>query len=137
MIVRDGRIAAAGARGSVTIPRGMAVVDAKGKTLLPGLWEMHTHFSGVEFGPALLGAGITTARDCGGEFDYLVAQRDAVEAGRAEPAVAAGGVGGCRRPEGLRARDRRNAGRRPRGGAALSRRRIPADQAVYVSARRM
>ena len=79
VIVRDGRIAAAGARGKVAIPAGMAVVDAKGKTLLPGLWEMHIHFSGVEFGPALLAAGITTARDCGGEFDYLVAQRDAVE----------------------------------------------------------
>jgi imidazolonepropionase-like amidohydrolase len=79
VIVRAGRIAAAGARGIVAVPRGMAIVDAKGKTLLPGLWEMHTHFSGVEFGPALLAAGITTARDCGGEFDYLVAQRDAIE----------------------------------------------------------
>lgn len=79
VIVRDGRISAAGLRGKVAIPAGMAVVDAKGKVLLPGLWEMHIHFSGVEFGPALLAAGITTARDCGGEFDYLVAQRDAVE----------------------------------------------------------
>jgi imidazolonepropionase-like amidohydrolase len=79
VVVRDGRIVAAGPRARVTIPRGAAVIDAKGQTLLPGLWEMHTHFSGVEFGPALLGAGITTARDCGGEFDYLVAQRDAVE----------------------------------------------------------
>jgi imidazolonepropionase-like amidohydrolase len=79
VIVRNGRIAAAGPRGKVTIPRGMGVVDAKGQTLLPGLWEMHTHFSGVEFGPALLASGITTARDCGGEFDYLVAQRDDVE----------------------------------------------------------
>jgi len=79
VVVRDGRIIAAGPRARVTIPRGMAVVDAKGQTLLPGLWEMHTHFSGVEFGPALLAAGVTTARDCGGEFDYLVAQRDAVE----------------------------------------------------------
>jgi imidazolonepropionase-like amidohydrolase len=83
VIVRDGRIAAAGVRGKVAIPRGMAVVDAKGQTVLPGLWEMHTHFSGVEFGPALLAAGITTARDCGGEFDYLVAQRDAIEKGNA------------------------------------------------------
>jgi imidazolonepropionase-like amidohydrolase len=81
VIVRNGRIAAAGARSDVAIPRGLAVVDAKGKTLLPGLWEMHTHFSGVEFGPALLAAGITTARDCGGEFDYLVAQRDAAAKG--------------------------------------------------------
>lgn len=79
LIVRDGRIAAVGPHGKVTIPRDMTVVDAKGQTLLPGLLEMHTHFSGVEFGPALLAAGITTARDLGGEFDYLVAQRDAIE----------------------------------------------------------
>lgn len=81
VIVRNGRIGAAGPRSQVAIPPNMTVVDAKGQTLLPGLWEMHTHFSGVEFGPALLAAGITTARDCGGEFDYLVAQRDAVEKG--------------------------------------------------------
>jgi imidazolonepropionase-like amidohydrolase len=79
VIVRDGRITAAGARGDVKIPSGMAAVDAKGQTLLPGLWEMHTHYSGVEFGPATLAAGITTARDCGGEFDLLVAMRDAIE----------------------------------------------------------
>jgi imidazolonepropionase-like amidohydrolase len=83
VLVRDERIAAAGPRGSVVIPRGMPVVDGKGRTLLPGLWEMHIHYSGVEFGPALLAAGITTARDCGGEFDYLVAQRDAIEKGDA------------------------------------------------------
>jgi imidazolonepropionase-like amidohydrolase len=79
VIVRDARIAAAGPRSQVTIPRGMAVVEAAGQTLLPGLWEMHTHLSGVEFGPAYLAAGVTTARDCGGEFEFLVAERDAVE----------------------------------------------------------
>jgi imidazolonepropionase-like amidohydrolase len=79
VIVRGGRIAAAGARATVALPRGVPVIDGKGRTLLPGLWEMHIHYSGVEFGPALLAAGITTARDCGGEFDYLVAQRDAIE----------------------------------------------------------
>jgi imidazolonepropionase-like amidohydrolase len=79
VIIRTGRIAAVGTRGAVVIPRGMQVVDGKGRTLLPGLWEMHIHYSGIEFGPALLAAGITTARDCGGEFDFLVAQRDAIE----------------------------------------------------------
>jgi imidazolonepropionase-like amidohydrolase len=79
VIVRNGLIAAAGPRTAVPIPHGIKVIDAKGKTLLPGLWEMHIHASGVEFGPALLAAGITTARDCGGEFDYLVAQRSAME----------------------------------------------------------
>jgi imidazolonepropionase-like amidohydrolase len=79
VVIRDGRIAAIGERQKMKIPKGTPVVDAKGQALLPGLWEMHIHASGVEFGPALLAAGITTARDCGGEFDYLVAARDAVE----------------------------------------------------------
>jgi imidazolonepropionase-like amidohydrolase len=92
VIVREGRIAAAGAGADVNVPRGMPVLDGKGKTLLPGLWEMHTHFSGVEFGPALLAAGITTARDCGGEFDYLVAQRDAAARGGLSPRLVLAGL---------------------------------------------
>ena len=79
VLVRDGRIAAAGARSKVPIPKGMPVVNASGQTLLPGLWEMHSHFSGVEFGSAFLAAGQTTTRDCGGEFEFLVAARDAIE----------------------------------------------------------
>jgi imidazolonepropionase-like amidohydrolase len=79
VIVRDGRIAAAGPRASVAIPADMPIVDAKGQTLLPGLWEMHIHGSGVEFGPALLASGITTARDCGGEFGFLLANRYAID----------------------------------------------------------
>jgi imidazolonepropionase-like amidohydrolase len=79
VIVRDGRISAAGPRSKVPVPGNVTVIDAKGQMLLPGLWEMHTHYSGTEFGPALLAAGITTARDCGGEFEFLVAARDAVE----------------------------------------------------------
>src|SRR5262249_4994748 len=78
-VVNDGRIIAAGPRASTPIPRGVPVVDGRGQTLLPGLWEMHTHASGVEFGPAHLAAGITTARDLGGEMDFLVAARDAVD----------------------------------------------------------
>jgi imidazolonepropionase-like amidohydrolase len=79
VIVREGRIDAAGKRGEVEIPRGLKIIDGTGQTLLPGLWEMHTHYSGVEFGPAMLAAGITTARDCGGDFDFLTAVREAID----------------------------------------------------------
>jgi imidazolonepropionase-like amidohydrolase len=79
VIIREGRIVAAGKRDTLSIPRGMKTIDATGKTLLPGLWEMHTHFSGVEFGPAMLAAGITTARDCGGDFEFLTTLRDAID----------------------------------------------------------
>ena len=85
VLIRAGRISAAGPRSTTKIPHGIKIIDAKGKTLLPGLWEMHIHASGVEFGPALLAAGITTARDCGGEFDYLVAQRHTQQKLRAAP----------------------------------------------------
>jgi imidazolonepropionase-like amidohydrolase len=79
VIIRSGRIVATGPRSQVPIPHGMKVVNASGQTLLPGLWEMHTHYSGIEFGPALLAAGITTARDCGGEFQFLTTIRDEIE----------------------------------------------------------
>ena len=77
VIVRNGRIAGAGA--GVVVPRGLRVIHAEGKSLLPGLWEMHVHYSGVEFGPALLAAGVTTARDCGGEFEFLRTVRRAID----------------------------------------------------------
>ena len=75
VVVRDGKIAAAGPRATVALPAGLRVIHAEGQSLLPGLWEMHSHYSGVEFGPALLAAGVTTARDCGGEFDFLTTVR--------------------------------------------------------------
>jgi imidazolonepropionase-like amidohydrolase len=80
VVVRAGRIVAAGPRGSVTLPAGIKVVHAEGQSLLPGLWEMHSHYSGVEFGPALMAAGVTTARDCGGEFGFLTAVRHKIDA---------------------------------------------------------
>jgi imidazolonepropionase-like amidohydrolase len=79
VIVQDGRIQAAGPTASTPIPPGMRVIQAAGESLLPGLWEMHVHYSGVEFGPALLAAGITTARDCGGEFEFLTTVRDKID----------------------------------------------------------
>jgi len=78
VIVRSGRILKAGTRNQVVIPKNMKVVDAHGQTLLPGLWDMHAHVTGVEIAPAYLAAGVTTVRDCGGEFDFLTAERDAV-----------------------------------------------------------
>jgi imidazolonepropionase-like amidohydrolase len=76
VVVRDGRIVSAG-HGDV--PAGVRVIHAEGESVLPGLWEMHTHYSGVEFGPALLAAGVTTARDCGGELEFLTQVRKKID----------------------------------------------------------
>src|SRR5262249_50819079 len=44
VLVKDGRIVKAGSRNEVEIPKNAQVVDARGKTILPGLWDMHAHF---------------------------------------------------------------------------------------------
>jgi imidazolonepropionase-like amidohydrolase len=82
VVIRNGRIVAAGPRAQVTIPVHMTILDGRRQTLLPGLWEMHAHFAQVEYGPAYLAAGITSARDCGGEFEFITAVRDLIESGR-------------------------------------------------------
>jgi imidazolonepropionase-like amidohydrolase len=82
VLLRGGKIIAAGPAASVPIPRGAEFVDAKGKSVLPGLWEMHAHFEQVEWGPIYLATGVTTARDVGNEREFIVAARDAIAAGQ-------------------------------------------------------
>lgn len=82
VLIRHGRIVARGPRRKVRIPKAAHRVDAKGKFLLPGLWDMHAHFEQVEWGPIYLAAGVTTVRDCGNEFEFITAVRDAVAQGR-------------------------------------------------------
>ncbi len=82
VLVHDGRIVAVGPRSKIKIPKDANVIDAKGKFLLPGLWDMHAHFEQVEWGPIYLAAGVTTVRDCGNEFEFINAVRDAVAQNR-------------------------------------------------------
>ena len=82
VVVENGRIVAAGPRASVTVPKGATVFDAKGKTLLPGLWDMHAHFEQVEWGPIYLAAGVTTVRDVGNELEFIEAVRNAIRDGQ-------------------------------------------------------
>jgi imidazolonepropionase-like amidohydrolase len=93
IVVRDGTIAGVGPRASVTIPPDVPSVAVDGKTIVPGLWDMHTHVTQVEWAPAYLAAGVTTVRDMGNEFEFLVPLRDAIAAGRVlGPRIVAAGL---------------------------------------------
>src|SRR5205814_5419139 len=81
--VRDGRIAEVGPRASVTVPPDVPSVAVDGKTIIPGLWDMHTHVTQIEWAPVYLAAGVTTVRDMGNEFEFVTALRDAIESRRA------------------------------------------------------
>ena len=93
VVIDQGRIVAAGPRASVEIPLHAIVINARGKTILPGLWDMHAHFEQVEWGPIYLAAGVTTVRDCGNEFEFITAVRDAIAQGRGlGPRILAAGI---------------------------------------------
>ena len=48
VVVTDGRITAVGAAGSVAVPRGAQVFDARGMTVYPGLFDAETHLGLTE-----------------------------------------------------------------------------------------
>ena len=82
VLMEGGRILQVGPAASTPIPKGARVIRAEGKTVLPGLWDMHAHFQQAEWGPAYLAAGVTTVRDCGNEFSYINAVQQAIDGGR-------------------------------------------------------
>jgi imidazolonepropionase-like amidohydrolase len=82
VVVTSGRISAVGPSHRVSVPAGATVVNAAGKTLIPGLWDMHSHFEQVEWGPIYLASGVTTVRDVGNELEFITSVRDAIASGK-------------------------------------------------------
>ncbi len=83
IVIRDNRIAAVGPAASTPVPNGVPVTDAKGMTIVPGLWDMHAHAGQTDWAPVYLASGVTSIRDMGGEEQFLVAIRDAIDSGKA------------------------------------------------------
>ena len=108
IVVRDGRIAAAGPRESTEVPEGAEVVDAAGRTIIPGLVDMHAHYGGDEAAVerafrAQLHYGVTTARSIGSDPPDRVALMLEANAGRPDaPRMFTAGRG-FTHPEGFNA----------------------------------
>jgi amidohydrolase family protein len=65
------------------IPSGAQVVDATGKYLIPGLWDMHVHFTEIEHTfPMFIANGVTGVRNMGGDLKDLLRWRADVTAGK-------------------------------------------------------
>jgi imidazolonepropionase-like amidohydrolase len=43
VLIRDGRIEQVGREGALGVPQGYVRISTEGMTVLPGLWDMHTH----------------------------------------------------------------------------------------------
>jgi len=78
VLVRNGKIESVGRK--LRAPQGAEVIDAKGKTLLPGLIDAHTHAYGDVLRDALM-FGVTTELEMFGEPKAAQKMRDEQKAG--------------------------------------------------------
>ncbi len=82
VIFSGGRIQEVGKRGEVPIPRGAQVIDAKGKTLMPGLIDGHCHYW-EWLGELYLAYGVTTCPDINNSpTEWIIAQKDGIQKGK-------------------------------------------------------
>jgi cytosine/adenosine deaminase-related metal-dependent hydrolase len=81
VIVAGGRITAVG--NDVSVPDDACRIDARGKTVLPGLADMHVHTTEREM-PLYLANGVTTVREMNGSPAF-VALRENLDAGWVGP----------------------------------------------------
>ena len=91
VVVRGNRIVAVGKRGDVAIPAGAREVDVAGKTVFPGIVDVHAH--AAHFGQGVvpqnnwayaanLAFGITTMHDPSATTEFVFSQSELVKAGK-------------------------------------------------------
>jgi imidazolonepropionase-like amidohydrolase len=83
VVLAGGLISAVGTNRAVKIPQGARVVDASGKFMIPGLWDMHGHLTDAteDAFPLLIMNGVTGVRDMGGDLVQIDRWRSDINGG--------------------------------------------------------
>ncbi len=78
VVIRKGRISGVAKVGFVDERHDVQIVNANGKYMVPGLWDMHVHSAFVSptwdekvIYPLYIANGVTGVRDMGGDPDVL------------------------------------------------------------------
>lgn len=75
VLIHGNRIAWTGPAAEARVPAGAQVVEAGGRYVIPGLWDMHVHTSregrARHFWPLFLANGVTGVREMGSYLDTL------------------------------------------------------------------
>jgi imidazolonepropionase-like amidohydrolase len=84
VIVEDGVITRVGPAAEVDVPSASTRVEGRGKYLIPGLWDAHSHvsLSGDAGLAAYVANGVTTVRDLGSQLAETRRLRAALAAGQ-------------------------------------------------------
>jgi imidazolonepropionase-like amidohydrolase len=80
VIITGDRIAALGRGGRLKLPADTQTVDATGRYLIPGLWDMHVHIGWRSDLPLFIANGVTGVRAMDGDAEYRLWRKE-VEAG--------------------------------------------------------
>jgi imidazolonepropionase-like amidohydrolase len=89
VVLREGKIASV---GSGAPPAGFTVIDARGRYVVPGLIDAHTHIANLRAARTALESGVTTVRSAGASSYVDVGLRELVKKGAvAGPDVLAAG----------------------------------------------
>ena len=75
VVVDKGTIVAVGPAASTPAPAGAEVIEGRGKTLVPGLWDCHMHVGNDYTGPQELSLGVTSVRDPGNNDALTIDRR--------------------------------------------------------------
>ena len=81
VIAHKGKIVAVGPTGTVRVPTSARVIDGRGKTLTPGIWDSHMHVGTDLQGVMLLSMGETSARDPGADVAPTIERRARIAKG--------------------------------------------------------
>ena len=82
VIVTGKLITSVGPAASTPVSKLTQVIDGRGKTLVPGLWDNHMHFGDDYTGPQELSLGITSVRDPGNNDELTMDRRKRAAAGQ-------------------------------------------------------
>jgi amidohydrolase family protein len=88
VVIKQGKISAVAKVGLVDQGHDIQIVNANGKYMVPGLWDMHVHSAFVSpawdekvIYPLYIANGITGVRDMGGDPQVLENRRKRIESG--------------------------------------------------------
>lgn len=90
LLVNRNRIEAVGKRSDMAIPSGTKVIDAAGKTIVPGFVDSHAHIGNFRYGLspqkhwqyyANVAYGVTTAHDPSSNSEMIFSQSEMIKSG--------------------------------------------------------